>query len=150
MRIVDDLPATGEAADGGLDEPTHTTREREVALTDTEVRERGEAMSRAERDVEKLKHRRKALNVQIRGLTDRMTELSIAIDERKETRDVPCTWLADYKRRTWSLVLDGAGGEGEVIEERPMTGADLQTDLLDSELLPASRPTKPLKRKRGR
>jgi hypothetical protein len=134
-----------------LDEPAHTTRELECALSDTEVRERGETMSRAERDMEKLKVRRRALNVQIRGLLDLMTEMSIAIDERKERRDVACTWLPDYKARTWSLRRDDLGTDVEV---RPMSGADLQTDLLDGvdllKLAAPSRPTKPLKRKRGR
>ena len=104
----------------------HVTRELDCPLNDTEVRERGEAMARHERDAERLKQRRKNLNAQIRGLVDAMTELAIAIDTRCEQREVTCQWQPDYQRKVFSLVrLDTKA----VIEERAMTADDLQTRL---------------------
>ena len=117
----DDVDVDGEA------EPTgRTTRELECPLNETEVRERGEEMAGAEREAERLKVRRRALNVQIRGRLDRMTELAKAIESRSEMRELPCTWRPDYKRKVFDLIRDDTD---EVVEQRVMTAADLQGRL---------------------
>lgn len=118
---IDDADLLTDDGDTG-----HVTRELDCPLTDTEVRERGEAMARHERDADRLKQRRRNLNAQIRGLVDAMTDLAIAIDARCEQREVMCQWQPDYKRKVFSLVrLDTKA----VIEERAMTPDDLQTKL---------------------
>lgn len=118
LDIEDDL------SDQGVE--GQVTRELECPLTDNEVRERGEAMSQAEREVDALKLKRKNLNARIRGLLDRMTELSIAIEARKETREIVCNWVPDFKRKVYTL---HRADTREVIQERAMGPADLQTAL---------------------
>lgn len=121
----DDIEATPEL-DTAAEKPQHTTRELECVLNDTEVRERGQTMAAAERDADRLKTRRKNLNAQIRGLLDRVSELATAIESRRETREVACTWTPDYQARTWTLTRDDTR---EALEQRAMTTADLQTRL---------------------
>jgi hypothetical protein len=117
---LDSVPAP--SGDG----PSHITIELECDLTDAEMQDRGEQMAADERAVERLKLRRKALNSDIRGKLDHMTVLAIAIDSRKEVRDVPCTWRPDYARKQWDLVRDDTE---RVIRTRAMSKLDLQTKL---------------------
>jgi hypothetical protein len=121
----DDIESLPEL-DTSADTPQRTTRELECVLNDTEVRERGQTMATAERDADRLKVRRKNLNAQIRGLLDRVSELATAIESRRETREIACTWTPDYQRRTWTLTRDDTS---EALEQRAMTAADLQTRL---------------------
>lgn len=124
----DDTAAESGAAEAGPspDGPTHVTRELECDLSDAELRERGELMAADERAIERLKHRRKALNADIRGKLDNMTTLAIAIDTRKEVREVACTWRPDYERKQWELMRDDTQA---VIQTRAMSALDLQTRL---------------------
>lgn len=129
LDITDDddtLTTADSNAPPGPDGPTRVTRELGCELTDSETRERGEEMAAAEREVDRLKDRRKALNAQIRGKLDRMTVLAKAIDSHKEVRDVPCTWRPDYQRKVWELTRDDVQ---KVIEHRPMGAVDMQTRL---------------------
>lgn len=121
---IDSAPAP--SGDG----PSHITIELECDLTDAELQDRGEQMAADERAVERLKLRRKALNADIRGKLDHMTVLAIAIDSRKESREVQCTWRPDYDRKQWDLTRDDTE---RVIRTRAMSKLDLQTKLpLDS------------------
>jgi hypothetical protein len=123
LNIADEDEDTGEV---GGESTGRTTREVECPLTETEVRERGEEMAAAEREAERLKVRRRALNVQIRGRLDRMTELAKTIESKSEMREVSCTWRPDYQRKVFDLVRDDTG---KVHEQRVMTANDLQGRL---------------------
>lgn len=128
LNIADD---PDEDAAEAAETSGETTREVECALTETEVRERGEAMAAAERECERLKVRRRALNVQIRGHLDRMTELAKVIESRTEMREVTCVWRPDYQRKLFELLQKADVGKAgaKVIETRVMTAADLQGRL---------------------
>jgi hypothetical protein len=131
LNIDDDddaTPATSidSAPAPSPDGPSHITIELECDLTDAEMQDRGEQMAADERAVERLKLRRKALNADIRGKLDHMTVLAIAIDSRKEVREVACTWRPDYDRKQWDLVRDDTE---RVIRTRAMSKLDLQTKL---------------------
>lgn len=125
------VPTTADsAAPPGPDGPTTITLELECALNDAEVQAHGEAMAADEREIDRLKTRRKSLNAQIRAKYDRMTELAQAIDSRREVRDIACTWRPDYQRKQWDLQRDDTQA---VIRSRSMSAIDLQTRLpLDS------------------
>jgi hypothetical protein len=132
LNIDDDDDATTPATSidsapaPSPDGPSHITIELECDLTDAEMQDRGEQMAADERAVERLKLRRKALNADIRGKLDHMTVLAIAIDSRKEVREVACTWRPDYDRKQWDLVRDDTE---RVIRTRAMSKLDLQTKL---------------------
>lgn len=104
------------------------TRELIVTLSEAELRERGDEMAVAELESESFKKERRQLNASIRARTDLRNKLAIAIDARKETREVVCEWRPNYKTKRWQLVRSDTK---EVLpEEREMTPADLQVRLI--------------------
>jgi hypothetical protein len=110
----------------GPDGPTTIAIELECTLTDAEVQEHGEAMASNEREIDRLKTRRKSLNAQIRAKYDAMTELAQAIDSRREVRDITCTWRPDYTRKVWELQREDTKA---IVRTRQMSSLDLQTRL---------------------
>jgi predicted RNase H-like nuclease (RuvC/YqgF family) len=107
---------------------TTTIVQRELIcdLTERDLLERGDTMAECELQVQRLRTERSRLNAALREQTDRRSELATVIDSKKETRDVSCEWVPDYKKKRWGLMrLDTKA----IIEEREMTPADLQTKL---------------------
>lgn len=102
------------------------TRELPCKLNEAELLERGELMAGCESKIETLKAERRRLNAAIREQSDQRSDLAEMIETKSETRDVPCRYQPDYKRKLWSLQRDDTKAEVEV---REMTEADLQTRL---------------------
>lgn len=102
------------------------TRELACKLNEAELLERGELMAGCESKIETLKAERRRLNAAIREQSDQRSDLGEMIETKSETRDVPCRYQPDYKRKLWSLQRDDTKEE---VETREMTEADLQTRL---------------------
>ena len=111
-----------------VDEDLAVERELPVKLTTDELLERGEAMADCEFEIDKQKAVRKGVNAIIRAQTDERAKLAHVIESGVETRKVVCKWVGDYARNVWRLVRQDSGG---MVDSRPMTAADRQTDFDD-------------------
>lgn len=108
---------------------TTVVRELECELTPAELLERGDAMAACDTNIETLKAERRRLNAEVRGQSDKRSDLAKIIEAKSETRDVPCTWEPHYDDREYALVRQDTRAE---IERREMPEADLQMRLLPS------------------
>lgn len=101
-------------------------RELECDLTETEVRQRGEALATARLEIEQLKQARKGINGQIADLDDQVLKLSNVVDQKHETRMVGCSWTPDYGSGMTVCTRDDTG---VAIEQRALTASDRQGSL---------------------
>lgn len=101
-------------------------RELACALTNDQVRERGEQQAAAELEIERLKSQRKGLTGAINDLAEKRNALAHVVDTRVEQRVVDCVWVADYASGLSSLVRQD---NGEVVEQRPIASSERQVTL---------------------
>ena len=109
-----------------MTEPESETRELQCALTEAELLERGDQMSKAELAIEKLKEKRKAITARITAQVERRLDLAQVIEARSEEREVRCVWIENFPQKCFDLVRQDTG---EHIDQRTMRADDLQEDM---------------------
>jgi hypothetical protein len=105
-----------------------------VDLTDAEVKEKGEAMAAIKRELNSVKAEKKDVNADFKTKLDKLeadlTHLSGVIHAKKELRSIDCEWVRDDGRK--QMVLERTDNR-QVVDRRPMTDKELQTDLPGTE-----------------
>jgi hypothetical protein len=110
-------------------EPTAQTEKRELycALTQPEFNVRAVEFAKLDDELDSLQVAKKAAGEdfkdRIGGVKARRAVLRRVVTERREKREVPCTWHADWASKSMLLRRDDTG---EVVEARTMTGAEVQ------------------------
>lgn len=110
-------------------EPTGKTEKRQLycKLTQVEFIERATEFARLSSEVDEIDVERKAVakgfKDRIGGVHARMAVLRGAVKERREKRDVACSWHADWASKSMLLRRDDTG---EVIDARTMTADEVQ------------------------
>lgn len=106
------------------------TRKLLVPLTPKEFEERAVELAGCDKELDELDVQKKQHNDRIKQLKGqvqlRKVDLSKAVQERVEKRDVECEWQENFKQKCWQLVrLD----THEVVDTMAMTVEDLQGKL---------------------
>jgi hypothetical protein len=125
----------------------------QIKLTLAERDKRGDEMADCEIKIEELKGERSELARQVKTYEKRRNELGHALEAGTEERELQCSWVPDFKQNAFLLTRPDTQ---EVIDTRPMTATDRQTDLPGADVHalhappPAPPPRSPAPRKRGR
>lgn len=103
------------------------TRSLYCALTQPEFNARATEYAKADQDLEALELEKKQVNDEIKdkigGAVTEQRRLRRIVLERREKREVSCTWYADWASKSMLLRRDDTG---EVVEARTMTADEVQ------------------------
>jgi hypothetical protein len=110
------------------------TKQLHVRLTEEEVKAKGEELARTVAEKSKLDHEKKKIvgdyNGQIKTLENKIFTLATVVETGKELRDVPVKKELDAKRNICRIIRTDTF---ELVETRPMTPEERQTELWEEE-----------------
>lgn len=99
-------------------------------LTDEEQRQRGIQLAEREIEYEQVLEEKKksgdAYSATAKSLRTRITELTAAVNDKQEDREIEVVWDLDYKTKEKRLIRQDTN---EIIEKRTLTADELQMTL---------------------
>lgn len=106
--------------------PDDVFRSLPVPLTEYERAKLGDAMGACEVRIEALQERRAKIGATVKEVAAERNRLGKILDAGVENRKVACRWIEDRAHLCKSLVRQDTG---EVVEERTLSGEDLQEGI---------------------
>lgn len=105
-------------------------RSLQCVLTQPEFNVRATEYAQADQELDRLEVERKSVNDdfkdRIGGVNAKRAKLRRVVIDRREPRDVECTWHADWASKSMLLRRDDTG---EVVEARTMTAEEVQASF---------------------